>query len=190
MHDVITHSRIMMNRAWAMPSPSTFTIKPIRQLVKRYLNESEVSIDPFARNCGWATHTNDLSPDTSAEYHLDAGEFLRLLVKHGVTADLVLFDPPYSLEQCKRSYENVRRMVTMRDTQIWGRWTEHKELITKLVLPRGFVLSFGFNSNGIGIKYGFEIVEILIVAHGGGHNDTICTVEQKVANNQTGLFEG
>ena len=33
---------------------------------------------------------------------------------------------------------------------------------------------------GDGKKYGFEIIEILLVAHGGWHNDTIVTVEKKV----------
>ena len=32
----------------------------------------------------------------------------------------------------------------------------------------------------IGQKYGFEIVEILTVAQGGWHNDTIVVVERKV----------
>ena len=43
----------------------------------------------------------------------------------------------------------------------------------------GKVISFGWNSNGIGKTLGFEQVEILMVAHGGHHNDTICTVEVK-----------
>lgn len=34
--------------------------------------------------------------------------------------------------------------------------------------------------NGIGKTRGFEIVEILLVAHGGNHNDTIVTVERKL----------
>ena len=29
-------------------------------------------------------------------------------------------------------------------------------------------------------EYGFEIVEILLVPHGGWHNDTIVTVERKI----------
>lgn len=33
---------------------------------------------------------------------------------------------------------------------------------------------------GIGKKNGFEIIEILLVAHGGMHNDTIVTVERKL----------
>lgn len=32
---------------------------------------------------------------------------------------------------------------------------------------------------GIGKTLGFNIEEILLVAHGGWHNDTICTVERK-----------
>lgn len=44
--------------------------------------------------------------------------------------------------------------------------------------PNVIVISFGWNSNGIGKTKGLEIIEILIVAHGGQHNDTICTVER------------
>ena len=40
-------------------------------------------------------------------------------------------------------------------------------------------ITFGWNSGGIGYKYGFEIKRILMVPHGGWHNDTICTVEVK-----------
>lgn len=32
---------------------------------------------------------------------------------------------------------------------------------------------------GVLEKYGFEIEEILLVPHGGWHNDTIVTVERK-----------
>ena len=41
-------------------------------------------------------------------------------------------------------------------------------------------MTFGWNSGGIGKTKGFEIVEILMVAHGGWHNDTIVTIEKKV----------
>ena len=36
-----------------------------------------------------------------------------------------------------------------------------------------------WNSGGIGKKLGFEAQEILMVHHGGWHNDTIVTVEIK-----------
>ena len=44
----------------------------------------------------------------------------------------------------------------------------------------GYAISFGWNSNGFGKKYGFEKIEILLVAHGMCHNDTIVTVERKI----------
>ena len=49
-----------------------------------------------------------------------------------------------------------------------------------MVKKDGIVITCGWNSGGIGKKYGFEIIEILLVPHGGWHNDTIITVEKKV----------
>jgi len=95
---------LKISRTWAMPSSDTFDVKPIGELVKRYLAESQISIDPFARNKRWATFTNDLNPKTEAEYHLDVLDFLQLLCDKQVRADLVLFDPPYSPRQMKEGY--------------------------------------------------------------------------------------
>ena len=40
---------------------------------------------------------------------------------------------------------------------------------------------FGFNTNGIA-RDGYKIEEILLVPHGGHHNDTICMAERKMAH--------
>jgi hypothetical protein len=76
----------------------------------------------------------------------------------------------------------------MRDTQIFGRWTEHKATLANLILEGGIVISCGWNSSGMGLQNGFQIREILLVCHGGGHNDTIVTVEQKVRQAQGEMF--
>ena len=55
-----------------------------------------------------------------------------------------------------------------------------KDEIKRITCKDGVVITFGWNSNGIGKTRGFEIVEILLVAHGGNHNDTICVVERKL----------
>jgi hypothetical protein len=62
-----------------------------------------------------------------------------------------------------------------------------KNEIARIVKPGGTVLSFGWNSNGVGKNRGFEIIEILLVAHGGQHNDTICIAEKKLIKTQCGL---
>ena len=58
-------------------------------------------------------------------------------------------------------------------------WAKCRKEIGRIIRPGGKVISFGWNSAGIGKKYSFEISRILLVAHGSQHNDTICTVEVK-----------
>lgn len=75
---------IPIRRVWAMPSKNTFDVPPMKALVKGCLYKSKISVDPFARNKRWATHTNDLNPDTAAEFHVDALEFLKTLAARAV----------------------------------------------------------------------------------------------------------
>ena len=168
-----------ITRTWAMPNSDTFSVPPIGALVKKYLKNSVVSIDPFARNKKWATLTNDLNIETLAQYHLDALEFMQYMAFLGVKADLVLFDPPYSPRQLSECYKEVGKKATSQDTQSKS-WSDWKNAILNIISDDGIVLSFGWNSVGMGKKRGFEIVEILMVCHGGMHNDTICTVEKRI----------
>ena len=166
-----------INRVWAMPNKWTFTIKPIAELLARYVGDGIGWIDPFAGENSPAEFTNDIDPNRKAHSHLEASEFAR-----GLDGNLsgILFDPPYSLEQCKRVYENVGRKFTMRDGQICNRWTELKNILSRKLLHGGTVISFAWNSEGFGKGRGFQLEEILLVAHGSGHNDTIVTVERKI----------
>lgn len=41
---------MIITRSWAMPNENTFSIKPIAELIKRYLNPELTTIDPFSRN--------------------------------------------------------------------------------------------------------------------------------------------
>lgn len=77
-------------------------------------------------------------------------------------------------------YKHFGYTVTSETTRA-SFWGNHKKEISRIVKVGGKVITFGWNSGGIGKKYGFEIERILLVPHGGWHNDTICTVEVKVA---------
>lgn len=172
---------IRMDRAWAMPSGDTFSIKPIGALLDRVLPVGGVIVDPFARNSKRGTITNDLNPATEAMHHMDATAFVEKLAQDGVVADAILFDPPYSLRQAKEIYESVGRDFTLHDSQDVGRWTMLRAGLAALLRPEGICVSCGWNTQGLGKKNGVEIVEILLVCHGGAHNDTIVTVERKHA---------
>ena len=133
-------------------------------------------IDPFANNSKIATVTNDLNPDFNTDFHLDAFDFLKMFDNNSI--DVVLYDPPYSTRQVSESYKNVGKEVTALDTS--ANWRKkHLDEIQRILKPNGIAICFGWNTNGVGKTRGFEMVEVLIVAHGGNHNDTLCTVEIK-----------
>ena len=174
---------ITFNRQWAMPSADTFDIPPINDFVKRYLRQASVSVDPFARNKRWATYTNDLNPDTAAEYHLSALDFLQMLKAQGVKADLILFDPPYSRRQVMECYEGIGREHTNEDSQYFSlNWKNERALINDILAVGGIVLSFGWHTNGMQQSGEYNMIEMLKVAHGGAHNDTLCIAERKIAH--------
>lgn len=168
-----------INRAWSMPNSKTFTIKPIAELIERYISgmdDRAIIVDPFANNSKYGNITNDLNPECNATHHMDATEFLCLL--ENKSADMVLYDPPYSPRQVSECYKKFGRTVNMQTTQA-SYWAKQKEQIGRITKDGGIVITCGWNSGGIGRKYGFEIQEILLVARGGWHNDTIVTVEKK-----------
>lgn len=121
--------------------------------------------------------TNDLDEQYDTDYHMDAYEFLKKF--DDCSVDTVLYDPPYSPRQVSECYKKLGKTVDMKTTQS-SYWSKQKEEIGRIVKPGGYVISCGWNSGGIGKKYGFEIQEILLVAHGGNHNDTIIVVDKKV----------
>jgi hypothetical protein len=169
-------------RIFAMPDADTFSIPPIRQFVKYYLHQSAVSVDPFARNKRWATYTNDLDPDTAAEMHMDAEQFLIKLRADGVQADLGIFDPPYSPRQISECYNSIGLAVGMEETQNGRMYKRVRDALDPIIRPGGVVLSFGWQSCGMGKERGYEIFDLLLVNHGGGHNDTICVAEKRYEN--------
>ena len=163
-----------INRVWQMPNSNTFSIKPIYELIKKY--SYGLIIDPFANTNKLANITNDIDTNYDTNYHLDATDFLKLFDDNSV--DTVLYDPPYSPRQISECYKKLGLSVNMETTQS-SYWSKQKKEIGRIVKPNGIVITCGWNSGGIGKKYGFEIEEILLVPHGGWHNDTIVVVERK-----------
>jgi len=173
------------SRIFAMPNSKTFSIKPIRQIIEKYIEtlpEESVIIDPFSKDSDYASLSNDLDPDTQADFHLHAIEFLDLMIEeYGENvADMVLLDPPYSPRQISECYKGIGRKVTSTDTQNARLYKECKDRLKKLLAPGGIAITFGWNSGGFGKKRKFQMLEILMVYHGAAHNDTIVTVERKL----------
>jgi len=144
-----------IRRVWAMPNKRTFQIQPISDIIQKY-------------ECAW------LDPFTYP-YTVDAMDYLSGFETD--TQEGVLFDPPYSPRQLKECYDDIGMSLTDTKSSVWSQWRDE---IARVIKPGGTCLSFGWNTVGLGKTRGFKLIEILLVCHGGMHNDTIVTVERKV----------
>ena len=167
-------------RKWSMPNKNTFLIKPVKSLLRYYIKQDDVWLDPFSNdNTIKKLHynnviTNDLNVEYKTDYNLEALEFIKKF--NGV--DGVLFDPPYSIRQISECYKGIGLSVTGETTRssTYSRW---KDSISEVIKPGGICISFSWNSTGLGEKRGFHKIFILLICHGGAHNDTIVVIERK-----------
>ena len=164
-----------------MPNSLTFRIQPIKNIIVKY--SKGIVVDAFANDGiikyslkGCEYISNDLNERFETDYHLKAIDFYKTFKDSSV--DTVLYDPPYSPRQVKEVYEGIGIDLFKEDTQM-SFWSRHKNEIARITKVGGFCISLGWGTNGMGKNRGFEIVEILLVAHGGSKNDTIVTVEKK-----------
>ena len=115
--------------------------------------------------------------DMPTDYHMDALEFLR--TRGDEEADLVLYDPPYSITQASTLYKSYGKKRLEVNVANMRYWKLVKDEIARVTKPGGVVLSCGWSTNGMGKVRGFTLRRIRIVAHGGSKNDTLVTIEEK-----------
>jgi len=165
-----------------MPSRWTFTIDPIKQLLKEEITGG-YWCDPFAGMNSPAQVRNDLNPEANAEFHQDALEFLR--ERGECEYDGVLYDPPYSFRQATECYKKFGREHLCSEVTMMNYWAKCKEQIARIIKPNGKAICFGWNTNGINMTSGFHMYRVLMVVHGGSQNDTLVTCERKLRSNHT-----
>lgn len=166
-----------IKRVWAMPSRHTFTIQPISKLIESYAGIFVKNwVDPYCGFHSRADHKNDLNPGI-CHNPKEAVEYLKQFKSD--MFDGGFFDPPYSFTQIKKCYHSIG--IEQYNTKMTF-YSDAKDELSRVVKPNGIVISCGWNSMGMGKSRGFEIIEILLVAHGGAKNDTIITVERKLEN--------
>lgn len=173
---------MVITRVWAMPSKWTFQIREIEGLLYKYAGNGEGWADPFAGLSRFAQYRNDINPKNDQPSQQEGRNFLADFRDRSLSG--VIFDPPYSISQVSLSYKDIG--IKLDDNPTGGFPLVRKE-IARVVKDDGFVISCGWNTAGIGLQHGFEIIEILIVAHGGCHNDTLCTVERRMRSSQMEL---
>ena len=144
----------MITRQIAQPNKQTFKIKPIKELIDKY--NTGIIYEPFPY-----------------PFEKDALEELKKLPNNCVNT--ILLDPPYSQRQLKEVYKNIGGFHYNMNSSYW---TFISKECYRILIPGGIVIKFGWNS--CKINHTMEIIETMLICHGGMHNDTIITVQKKV----------
>ena len=108
---------------------------------------------------------NDIRPDTTAHYHMDAVDFITEW--SGEKFDTVVLDPPYS----------YRKSMEMYDGASCSRFNLLKNRLCRVLKKGARVITFGYHSVSMGQKRGFAQERALLMSHGGAIHDTIAVVE-------------
>lgn len=161
-----------------MPNAETLNIKPIRELISRYIPKGgDRWVDFFARNQRVCEITNDINPIFKTNHNQCALTLSTKLRRSHFQG--ALLDMPFSMNQNKILYENFGRGHYCVRPDSMKYWAEFKDNVANLIVPGGIAITCAWSSMGLGKNRGFEMIEILLVPHGGSRNDTIVTVERK-----------
>lgn len=166
-----------IEKIWAMPNGQTFKIKPIRELLEKYIVGDMEIVDPFAGRWGNSpgTITNDLDTEAPTTHHMCALEFCKSL-ETGI-ADVFLYDPPYSISQATQLYKGFG--ASYHRPHMMDYWAKIKTEAERILKPDGIAICMDWSAMGLGKNRGFEMIELLVVPHGGSKNATLVTVEKK-----------
>tara|TARA_R100001163_G_scaffold59383_1_gene48127 strand:+ start:418 stop:930 length:513 start_codon:yes stop_codon:yes gene_type:complete len=155
-----------------MQTKDTLRCKEAFSVVKEYLEGKQV-VDPFARNCEFAyPYTNDINPETKAQDHMDVEEYLEYWHRQQWMFDGAIYDPPFSDRQAKEAYGQTNLYT------LAGKVLRVERSLGDLIMPGGYVVKFGYNSNFS--HKAFECVEIKLLRYGGSMNDMIISVHKKM----------
>ncbi len=155
----------------------TFENRRIREWVERHVEG--VTLNLFAGktllNCREVR--NDLREEMPADYHMDALDF----VKHwqGEPFGTVILDPPYAYRKSMEMYEGA----------VSSPFNQIKNVLPNILTLEGIVITFGYHSNVMGEKRGFEQDHILLMSHGGAIHDTIAVIERKTKDRIDDYFD-
>jgi hypothetical protein len=131
-----------------------------------------MSINPFA-HCEYklAKISNGSTP--YSDYNIEPMDFLKMFKNNSV--DIVISDAPCNTTFLKDYYENSG-FALKRGWQN-NYYSLLKKEVSRIVKDNGYVISVGYNSNGIGKSNGFSVTDITIMY--GVPHDLYVMIERK-----------
>jgi tRNA G10 N-methylase Trm11 len=116
---------------------------------------------------------NDLNPEMNADTHHDVASIATHFPSESF--DTVVFDPPFDDLQAADKYDSLRADNVLQAFQQFE----------QLVRPGGVVITFGWNSWGMGSCATFEREETVLFQRGPVKRDVIATVDRRTEHSLT-----
>lgn len=162
----------------------TFENRRIKEWVESHVEGQALNLFAGRTLLNCREVRNDLRQEMPAKFHMDALEFVKYWQGHTELLGLVLFDtvildPPYA----------YRKSMEMYDGAVSSPFNQIKNLLPNIMAPRGIVITFGYHSNVMGEKRGFEQEHILLMSHGGAIHDTIAVIERRTRDRIDDYFD-
>ena len=159
-----------------LASTDTMSIPCFKKAFYRLIPEEAVIADLFARNCQLGTPglRNDIDIDTAADFHLDVFKFLEMT--QPASLDAVIIDPPFSFNQASKHYKNSAGKC------LGVGWVSavRRSAAEKLKIG-GLMFCLGWDANGAGNINQFDLIEVIICAHGQARSATIMTIDRRIS---------
>ena len=143
----------------------TFRVKSIRDWVEKNADGKVLNLFAGKTKLNCDEIRNDLDSDALADFRLDALEFVRGW--KGEKFDTIILDPPYAYRKSMEMYKGIK----------CSPFRQLKDEIPRIINRGGKIIVFGYHSNTMGGKRGFETRKIALFSHGGAIHDTIASVE-------------
>ena len=115
--------------------------------------------------------SNDIDTTMPTIHHMDAMQLVDSWT--GPPFDTIVLDPPYNLRKAREKYNG--RFI--------GSFTKIKDHLIPIMAERARVISLGYDTVGMSRRRGFHKIAIVVVCHGGDHNDTLGVVEERTNTN-------
>lgn len=156
------------------PKRYTFEQPKLKQIIEGYCKGKVLNLFAGMVRLNVDEIRVDIDDTTKPDFLTDSYDFV--CNWHGSKFMTVILDPPYNVRKAREKY----------DGRYIGKFRKIKQIIPKILSPGGIIITLGYDSVGMSRSHGFEKTAIILVCHGGDHNDTICVIEKYV---QPSLFD-
>jgi 16S rRNA G966 N2-methylase RsmD len=143
----------------------TFESPRIKHWVEDRSNGKVLNLFAGKTKLGLDEVRNDVDETMTADYHMDALDFVRDTKDK---YDTIILDPPYSYRKSMELYNGNRN----------SRFKLIADEIPRILNKGGLVISFGYHSSFMGKIRKFELKELCVFAHGGAQHCTIGIIEE------------